>query len=93
MVFPEQNHVRVWNVVAPRLGASYNLSGDGRTVIKANGGWYWNNPGTASSNPNPESWFKRHAWTDTNGNGFWNAGEEGRLIASQGGVATTSLDL
>jgi hypothetical protein len=93
VVFPEQQHVRVWNVTAPRLGASYNLTGDGRTVIKANWGWYWNNPGTSSSNPNPESWYKRHAWTnDRNGNGYWDSGEEGRLIASQGGVASTTLD-
>jgi outer membrane receptor protein involved in Fe transport len=91
VVFPEQKHVRVWNTVAPRFGVSYNVSGDGRTVVKANWGLYWGNPGTASSNPNG-TWQKRHAWTDPNRNGVWDPGEEGRLISSAGGVATTSLD-
>jgi hypothetical protein len=92
VVFPAQDHVRVWNTFAPRLGVSYNLSGDGRTVVKANWGVYWGNPGTASSNPNG-TWQKRHAWTnDRNNNGVWDPGEEGRLISSSGGVASTSLD-
>jgi hypothetical protein len=89
--FPAVKGIRVWNTVAPRFGASYNLTGDGRTVVKANWGLYWGNPGTASSNPNG-SWQKRHAWTDRNGSGVWEPGEEGRLISSAGGVATTSLD-
>ena len=83
--------LRLWNVAAPRLGASYNVTGDGKTVIKANWGKYWNNPGTGSSNPNG-SWQKRYAWTDTNTDGKWQLGEEGRLISSSGGVATTFLD-
>ncbi len=89
--FPEVKSVRVWNVPAPRFGVSYNVTGDGRTVVKANWGWYWNNPGTGSANPNG-TWQKRHVWTDTNGNMVWDPGEEGRLISSSGGVATTSLD-
>ncbi|MCC7417172.1 MAG: TonB-dependent receptor, partial [Acidobacteria bacterium] len=89
--FAAVSNVRLWNVAAPRVGVSYNVTGDGKTVIKANWGLYWNNPGTASSNPNG-SWQKRYAWSDKNGNGVWDSGEEGRLISSSGGVATTSLD-
>jgi outer membrane receptor protein involved in Fe transport len=89
--FPEVGNVRLWNLPAPRLGVSYDLSGDGQTVLKANWGWFWHNPGTSSSNPNG-NWFKRHAWSDTNGNKLWDSGEEGRLIASAGGVASTTLD-
>jgi hypothetical protein len=91
VVFPEVDNVRTWNVPAPRVGVSYNLTGDGRTVLKANWGLYWANPGTASSNPNG-SWQKRHVWNDANGDLVWQPGEEGRLISSAGGVATTSLD-
>jgi hypothetical protein len=92
VVFPAVDNVRLWNLAAPRFGVSYNVTGDGKTVIKANWGKFWNNPGTASSNPNG-TWQKRYAWTnDRNRNGVWDAGEEGRLIASSGGVATTSLD-
>jgi hypothetical protein len=89
--FPAVKNIRIWNTVAPRFGASYNVTGDGRTVIKANWGLYWGNPGTGSANPNG-SWQKRHVWTDRNGSGVWEPGEEGRLISSSGGVATTSLD-
>ena len=92
VVFPAQDHVRIWNVIAPRFGASYNVTGDGRTVIKGSWGWYWNNPGVASANPNAETWEKRHVWSDLNGNGYWDPGEEGRLISTEGGFATTSLD-
>jgi len=91
VIFPAVDSVRTWNVPAPRVGVSYNLTGDGRTVVKANWGLYWANPGTASSNPNG-SWQKRHVWTDLNGDRLWQPGEEGRLISSAGGVATTSLD-
>ena len=91
VVFPAVDNVRTWNVPAPRIGVSYNLTGDGRTVLKANWGLYWANPGTASSNPNG-SWQKRHVWNDVNGDLLWQPGEEGRLISSAGGVATTSLD-
>ena len=30
-----------WNLPAPRLGMTYDVSGDGKTVIKANYGTYW----------------------------------------------------
>jgi hypothetical protein len=91
VIFPAVDNVRTWNVPAPRFGASYNVTGDGRTVVKANWGLYWANPGTGSSNPNG-SWQKRHVWNDANGDLLWQPGEEGRLISSAGGVATTSLD-
>ena len=51
VVFPAVDNVRNWNVAAPRLGVSYNVTGDGRTVIKANWGLYWHNPGTALVEP------------------------------------------
>ena len=89
--FPAVSNMRLWNVAAPRLGASYNVTGDGKTVIKANWGWYWNNPGTGSSNPNG-SWQKRYSWVDTSKDMLWEPGEETKLISSSGGVASTSLD-
>ena len=38
VIFPAVDNVRLWNVAAPRLGVSYNVTGDGRTVVKANWG-------------------------------------------------------
>jgi hypothetical protein len=42
-------------------------------------------------NPNSAVWWKRYAWTDPNGNGLYDRGEEGRLIQTSGGP-TESLD-
>jgi hypothetical protein len=90
--FPEVANVRTWNLVAPRFGFSYNVTGDGRTVVKGNWGLYWANPGTSNNlNPNGQ-WRMRHVWTDANGDRVWNPGEEGRLISSDGGLASVFLD-
>ena len=89
--FPAVRNTRLWNTVAPRIGITYNVTGDGKTVLKGNWGVYWSNPGTASANPNG-SWQKRYVWTDVNKNMVWDPGEEGRLVSSSGGIATVSLD-
>ena len=48
---------------------------------------------TAAFNPNPSGWSQTYLWTnDANGNGRWDPGEEGRLIAVSGGSASTRLD-
>jgi hypothetical protein len=92
VVFPTVSNVRTWNLAAPRFGLSYNVTGDGRTVLKANWGWYWDNPGTDDNlNPNAE-WWHRYEWADPNGNGVWDPGEQGQLIETQGGVASRSRD-
>ena len=94
IVFPAIDDVNTWNLVAPRLGASYALTGDGKTLLKGNFGQYWWNPGAALSqdvNPNPETWNRRHVWNDLNGDRVWQAGEQGRLNSSAGGVASTVL--
>ncbi|MFN8062826.1 MAG: TonB-dependent receptor [Vicinamibacterales bacterium] len=93
--FQGVDKVLVWNNVGPRLGVSYDVTGDGRTVVKASFGQFYLNPAAdfaTNVNPNPPLWFNRYAWTDTNGNGVWNPGEEGRLIAVAGGTASTTLD-
>ena len=64
------DNVNTWNLVAPRMGVSYALTSDNRTVLKANYGQYWWNPGAALSpdvNPNPETWNRRYVWNDLNG--------------------------
>ena len=91
VVFAAANNVRTYNTVAPRFGLTYDVSGDGKTVIKANTGLYWENPGTNAGNPNG-SWYKRYNWTDKNGNKVWDAGEETKLIAQVGGASTFDND-
>ena len=85
-----------WNLPAPRLGMTYDLLGNGKTVIKANYGTYWWNPGADfvfNISPNASQWWRRHRWTDLNNNNRWEPGEEGAVPTStRGGAATESLD-
>ncbi len=95
VVFPAVNNLNQWNLPAPRLGFTYALTDDGKTVVKGNYGKYWWNPGaqlSSDNNPNPETWFRRYAWSDTNGDRLYQPGEEGRLNSSSGGVATQVID-
>ena len=65
----QPDHVQL---LAPRIGVVYDLTGAGKTVLKFNYGTFWWNPGTAISeavNENPADWFRRYNWADTNGNG------------------------
>ncbi len=85
-----------WTLPAPRIGATYDLSGNGKTVLKANYGTYWWNPGADfvfNTSPNAPAWWRRYRWTDTNNNNRWDPGEEGAVPTSQrGGAATESID-
>ena len=95
--FPAVDNLITWNVTAPRLGFTYDLSGNGKTVLKANYALYWWNPGTTSIdslvNPNSPDWWRRYAWTDTNKDGVWQNGEQGASpTSSNGGVGSTQLD-
>lgn len=95
LTFPANDNVNTYNNVVPRLGMVFDLTGEGRTVIKANWGLYAWNPGTALSesvNNNPADWYNQYAWTDTNGNRLYDRGEEGVIIGRRGGAASGSLD-
>jgi hypothetical protein len=91
--FPE-THFYTWNQVAPRIGLTFDLSGDGRTVLKGNYGLYWHNPGVgvgSSGNPNTPSKSATYTWSDVNSDRRWQPGEEiTRTAASLEG--TVSLD-
>jgi len=93
--FAEVGDVLHFNLGSPRIGATYDLAGNGKTVIKFNYGKYWWNPGAdfllTNANPNSSVWWKRYNWSDPNGNKIYDPGEEGTLIQSQGGP-TESLD-
>ena len=93
--FPAVDNLIDWNVVAPRIGLVHDLSGDGKTIAKVSYSQYWLGPGTDlgfNANPNSNQWWRRHTWSDLNGSGVWEPGEEGRLVGSRGGVAIESLD-
>jgi hypothetical protein len=94
--FEAVDDVFSWNHLSPRAGVTVDLTGDGKTVFKINYGQYWWNPGADflfNGSPNAQGgWNKRYSWTDPNGNGVWDPGEEGQLVATTGGAATESLD-
>jgi hypothetical protein len=94
--FGAVDEVIAWNLISPRAGFTYDISGDGKTVVKLNYGDYWWNPGADfmfNVSPNTNGgWNKRYQWRDPNGNGVWDPGEEGALVSTSGGAATESLD-
>ena len=80
-----------WSGFAPRVGVIFDLSGDGRTVLKGNYGYFWHNPGVgtgAEANPNTAGKNATYQWNDVNGDRRWQAGEEGNLLSEEleGGV-------
>jgi hypothetical protein len=101
LTFPETD-LYTWNVFAPRIGMIYDLSGDGRTVIKANYGLYWHNPGVGISqnaNPNIASKSATYTWNDQAvcagcipGDKRWQPGEEGTSATSSALGGTIKLD-
>jgi len=94
--FPENSNVLTWNLSAPRLGFTYDLFGNGKTVLKGNYALYWWNPGTGNVdelvNPNAVDWFKRYNWNDANGDLLWQPGEQTLLTSQSGGLGSTVLD-
>lgn len=88
-------HLLVWNVLAPRIGISWDVTGNSRNVLKVHyGRYYWNPSRTVPNavNPNNTPQWRRYRWTDTNRDGLWQPGEEGALLATRGGFATQDFD-
>src|SRR5258708_22683841 len=89
--FPETHYVS-WNSFVPRLGLSYDLMGDGKTVLKLNYGLYRFNPGVglaSSANPNQAVKSITYNWTDAGncagciaGDRLFQVGEQGALTSS-----------
>ncbi len=91
LTIPGQTY-SVWNKVVPRLGITYDLTGDGKTVLKGTFGIFGFNSGpgvTASANPNSASKSATYTWKDAGGcpgcvagDGIYQPGEEGTQTAS-----------
>ena len=95
-IFEADPNVIAWNELVPRLGATYDIAGDGRTVVKGSFSRFSLPPGTVigfNANPNAPVWWKRYQWRDLNANGVWDEGEHrGSPLAERGGAAVESLD-
>jgi hypothetical protein len=82
--FAEQD-LYAWNLFAPRIGLIVDLSGDGRTVLKGNYGFFWHNPGVGpgdNANPNTSTKTMTFQWNDVNGDRRWQPGEQGSLLSA-----------
>lgn len=94
--FAAVNSVVDWDVVAPRVGASVDLFGDGRTLLKGSYSLYWLPPSTELAfnvNPNARVWWERFAWSDENGDGLWQPGEQaGEPLDQRGGTSLEFID-
>ena len=92
--FPKSPNIATWNTFRPRLGAAYDISGRGTSVIRAYFGQFDVIEGaglTEQINPNGLS-TQVYKWNDTNGDGIPQPGEwdlPANLIAASGGVVTT----
>jgi carboxypeptidase family protein len=93
--FDEVSSVTAFNHLVPRLGAIYNVAGDGKTVVKLNFGKYFFNPGVNladSVNPNTSDQYAEYVWNDLNSDRLFQPGEEGALTARQGGTQNAFID-
>jgi len=80
-----------WSGFAPRVGVVFDLTGDGRTVLKGNYGYFLHNPGVGVASPansNTAAKQRTYQWNDINGDRRWQPGEEGSVTseALEGGV-------
>jgi len=85
--FPEFNDIPNWKSGMWRVGASYNLTGDGRTALKGFAGRFMVQEGTRlvqQVNPNDLSGDFR-SWTDRNGNNIAELDELGPSTRPYGG--------
>ena len=93
--FPAQTFF-TWNSVVPRAGLTYDLTGDGQTVVKFNYGFFKHNPGpgiAASGNPNQAGKTITYNWSDTNGNRLFDPGEQvGAAVQDLTGPGGVSID-
>ena len=85
------NHT--YNLWAPRVGVTFDLTGSGKTVLKVNAGKYWANPGAGAVNPNSTQWSQTWRWTDPTNAPFSFSQLTGTVpLSVSGGASSTLID-
>jgi len=77
--FAEVRNAPLWKNWAPRFAGTYDLEGNGKTLVRASWGKYLDQIGTGTPGPNPNGAVsQRYTWTDLNsdlvfqpGNAAW----------------------
>jgi hypothetical protein len=95
--YDERSKVILFTHVVPRFGATYDLTGDGKTVLKANWGRFAFNPGVNLAdavNPNTSTQYEVWTWNDLNNDRIFQDNERVGTAPTQkfGGTTNTSLD-
>ncbi len=89
--FPASGNVVDWNNAAPRLGVAYDLTGKGKSVLRAAYGRYYRIEGTelsAAVNANTLS-SRTYLWNGATANGLPTGFLSNQLIGTSGGVFTS----
>ncbi len=95
VTYPANDDIVTFNHFVPRFGATYDLLGDGTTVLKGNWGRFYFNPGVNLAdavNLNTSDQYADWNWTDRNGDRIYQEGEETTLITRVGGTAGAAID-
>ena len=96
--FDEVKNAPLWKNWAPRVSATYDLSGEGKTVLKMSAGKYYDQVGTGTPGPNPNgSVSQQYPWNDINGdlifqpgNATWNGS---RYVGGEFGTGTVTTSI
>jgi carboxypeptidase family protein/TonB-dependent receptor-like protein len=73
--FSEVHNAPLWTNWAPRFAGTYDLTGDGKTLVKVSWGKYLDQIGTGTPGPNPNGAVsQRYTWLDLNGDLAFQAG-------------------
>ena len=92
--FEERSSIVTFNHIVPRFGASYDVMGDGTTVVKANLGRFYFNTGVNLAdalNPNTANQYSDFIWNDLNNDRVFQPGKQGALEQRFGGSSNVSL--
>jgi hypothetical protein len=95
--FAENSQVILFNNIVPRVGATYDVMGDGKTVLKANWGRFSFNTGVNLAdavNPNTSTQYAVWTWNDLNGDKKYQDNEKVGTAPTQqfGGNVSTTID-
>ncbi len=96
--FDEVKNAPLWKNWAPRVSATYDLFGTGRTALKFSAGKYYDQIGTGTPGPNPNGAVSQtYAWNDLNGdlvfqkgNATWNGA---RYVGGEFGAANPTTTI
>ncbi len=81
-----------WNTFAPRLGATFDITGEGRTVFKAHYGRYFVNLADVHRRNDPANVaWQRFDFLDQNQNGLFDGAQELGVLRTESGATGTAL--